>query len=81
MADETIRRLFDKIDSLREQVARLETMLEEKEKVCEMKFGQLEKLDTRVSILERSRSFFSGGFGFLAWIISTVLMVLGVMYK
>lgn len=81
MAEDTTRRLFEKLDQLSQQNARLETLLSEREKVCDMKFGQIEKLETRVSILEKSRSFFSGGLGFAAWAISTVLMVLGVMYK
>ena len=81
MADETISRLFDKLDQLSQQNARLEVLLSEKEKVCDMKFEQIEKLETRVSLLEKSRSLFSGGLGFAAWAISTVLMVLGVMYK
>ena len=38
MADETIRRLFDKLDQLSQQNARLEVLLSEKEKVCDMKF-------------------------------------------
>ena len=60
MADETIRRLFDKLDQLSQQNARVEFLLSEKEKVCDMKFEQIEKLETRVSILEKSRSLFSG---------------------
>ncbi len=81
MADETIRRLFDKLDKLSQQSARVETMLAEKEKVCDMKFEQIDRLESRVSILEKSRSIFSGGLGFAAWAISTLLMLLGVVYK
>lgn len=81
MADETIRWLFDKLDQLSQQNARVEVLLAEKEKVCEMKFEQIEKLETRVSLLEKSRSLFSGGLGFAAWAISTLLMLLGVVYK
>lgn len=53
MADETIRRLFDKLDQLSQQNARVEVLLSKKEKVCDMKFEQIEKLETRVSILEK----------------------------
>lgn len=81
MADETIRRLFDKLDKLSQQSARVETMLAEKEKVCDMKFEQIDRLESRVSILEKSQSIFSGGLGFAAWAISTLLMLLGVVYK
>ena len=81
MADETIRRLFDKLDKLSQQSARVETMLAEKEKVCDMKFEQIDRLESRVSILEKSRSIFSGGLGFAAWAISTLLVLLGVVYK
>lgn len=85
MADETIRRLFDKLDQLSQQNARLEAMFAEREKArekaCDIKEERIDKLETRVSFLEKSRSLFSGGLGFAAWAISTVLMVLGVMYK
>lgn len=81
MADETTRRLFDKLDQLSQQNARVEVLLSEKEKVCDMRFERIEKLETRVSILEKSRSLFSGGLGFAAWAISTLLMLLGVVYK
>lgn len=81
MADETIRRLFDKLDKLSQQSARVETMLAEKEKVCDMKFEQIDRLESRVSILEKSRSIFSGGLGFAAWAISTIIMLLGVIAR
>lgn len=81
MADETTRRLFDKLDKLSQQNTRLETMLSEKEKVCDMKFDRIDRLEFRVSILEKSRSMFSGGLGFAAWAISTIIMLLGVMHK
>lgn len=81
MAEDAIRRIFDKLDQLSQQNARLEVLLSEKEKVCDMKFEQIEKLETRVSLLEKSRSLFSGGLGFAAWAISTLLMLLGVVYK
>ena len=79
MAEDAIRRIFDKLDQLSQQNARLEVLLSEKEKVCDMKFEQIEKLETRVSLLEKSRSLFSGGLGFAAWAISTLLMLLGVV--
>lgn len=81
MADETIRRLFDKLDKLSQQSARVETMLAEKEKVCDMKFEQIDRLESRVSILEKSRSIFSGGLGIAAWAISTIIMLLGVIAR
>lgn len=81
MPDDNIRRLFDAMDILRQQGARVETLLQEKEKMCDVKFRQIEKLEERVSLLEKSRSFFSGGFGFLAWAISTVIMLFGVLQK
>lgn len=85
MADETIRRLFDALDKQGQQLARLETLLEAKleakDKVCDMKFEQIDKLETRVSLLEKSRSLFSGGLGFAVWAISTIIMLLGVMSR
>lgn len=81
MAEDAIRRIFDKLDQLSQQNARLEVLLSEKEKVCDIKIEQIEKLETRVSLLEKSRSLFSGGLGFAAWAISTLLMLLGVVYK
>lgn len=81
MADETIRRLFEKLDKLSQQNTRLETMLLEKEKVCDMKFKQIDRLESRLSILEKSRSIFSGGLGFAAWAISTIIMLLGVINR
>lgn len=81
MAEDTIRRLFDKLDQLAQQNARLEVLLAEKEKVCDMKFEQIEKLETRVSLLEKNRSLFRGGLGFAAWAISTIIMLLGVIAR
>lgn len=81
MADETIRRLFDKLDQLSRQSARMEALFQEREKACDVKDVRIDKLESRVSLLEKSRSLFSGGLGFAAWAISTLLMLLGVMYK
>lgn len=81
MADETIRRIFDALDRQRQQLARVETLLEAREKVCDMQDDKITKLETRVSLLERSRSVFSGGLGFAAWAISTIIMLLGVMSR
>ena len=81
MADETIRRLFDALDQQRQQLARVETLLAAREKVCDMQDDKITKLETRVSLLERSRSVFSGGLGFAAWAISTIIMLLGVMSR
>lgn len=81
MAEGDIRRIFEALDILRQQNARMEALLQARDKICEMQDKKIAALEGRVSILEKSRSFFSGGFGFAAWVVSTVLMVLGVMYK
>lgn len=81
MAEGDIRRIFEALDLLRQQNARVEALLQAREKICEMQDKKIADLEGRVSILEKSRSFFSGGFGFAAWAISTLLMVLGVVYK
>lgn len=81
MAEGDIRRIFEALDLLRQQNARVEALLQAREKICEMQDKKIADLEGRVSILEKSRSFFSGGFGFVAWAISTLLMVLGVVYK
>lgn len=85
MADETIRRLFDALDILRQQNARIETLLSEREKLCDVKLKPVERLaerlDARVTLLEKSRSIFSGGLGFAVWAISTLIVIWGVVYK
>lgn len=81
MAEGDIQRIFEALDLLHQQNARVEALLQAREKICEMQDKKIADLEGRVSILEKSRSFFSGGFGFAAWAISTLLMVLGVVYK
>lgn len=81
MEEGDTRRIFEALDILRQQNARMEALLQARDKICEMQDKKIATLEGRVSILEKSRSFFSGGFGFAAWAISTLLMMLGVMYK
>ena len=77
MAEGDIRRIFEALDLLRQQNARLETLLQTRDKVCEMQDKKISKLEEQISVIEKSRSFFSGGFGFAAWAISTIIMLLG----
>lgn len=81
MAEGDIRRIFEKLDKLQQQNARMAALLESREKICEMQDKKIFNLENRVSILEKSRSFFSGGFGFAAWVISTIIMILGVLQR
>ena len=74
MAEGDIRRIFEALDILRQQNARVEALLQAREKI-------IAALEGRVSILEKSRSFFSGGFGFAAWAITTALTAWSVMHK
>nr|DAK02383.1 MAG TPA: hypothetical protein [Caudoviricetes sp.] len=81
MAEGDIRRIFEALDILRQQNARVEALLQAREKICEMQDKKIAALEGRVSILEKSRSFFSGGFGFAAWAITTALTAWSVMHK
>lgn len=81
MAEGDTRRLFEAVDVMGQRLARMEAMLEARNKVCDMQDTKITKLEIRVSLLERCRSVFSGGLGFAAWVISTIIMMAGVFYR
>jgi hypothetical protein len=77
VSDDVIGRLFDKLDLANERLARVETMLAEREKHAEREHIRQQGIECRLLVLEKTRSGFAGAKSIVAWLVTTAIAVYG----
>lgn len=81
MGDDNLRRVFDKLDVISERLARVETLLAEREKLCVAQQEYVDDMQRQIQELEKGSSSFKGTVAFVAWIVTTGIAVLGVIMR
>lgn len=88
MSDDVLGKLFDKLDGISDRMARVETMLKEREKRCDNERDELRALRLEVNSLkgevddlEKEKSILTGARGITAWLITTLIAVWGALHK
>lgn len=78
---DTLGRLFDKLDKINERLARVETLIAERNKREEQLLTRLNALENEVKELRDNQSILSGAKGILAWLIAMGIGLWGVVTK
>lgn len=77
MGDDVISRIFDKLDLANERLARVETMLAEREKRAEQERVRQQDIECRLLVLEKTKSGFMGAKSIIAWLVTTAIAIYG----
>ena len=77
MSDDAISRIFIKLDLANERLARVETMLEEREKRADQERDRQQDLEARLLILEQTKSGAFGAKSAIAWLATFAIAVYG----
>jgi hypothetical protein len=77
VSDDVISRIFGKLDLANERLARVETMLEEREKRADRERERQQDIECRLLVLEKTRSGFAGAKSIVAWLVTTAIAVYG----
>ncbi len=79
MSEEQSIKLYEKLSDIAERVARMETMLREREKENERIILTQKDHERRIKALEDKQSKFFGAKEFAAWLLTTALAVWGLV--
>ena len=79
MSEDTIRRLFAKVDIISERLARLDTRIEERDRRCRDYSHTIDELTKRTHDLELAGSHEGGARQFFVWLIATSIALYGVL--
>ena len=79
MSEDTIRRLFAKVDIISERLARLDTRIEERDRRCQDYSHTIDDLAKRTHDLELAGSQAGGARHFFVWLIATAIALYGVL--
>lgn len=79
MSDDTIRRLFEKVDTISERLARLDAHMIERERRENDITHTLGNLDKRMHELEMGSGKLSGIGMFCAWLVTTAIALYGII--
>ena len=79
MSEDTIRRLFAKVDTISERLARLDTRIEERDRRCQDYSHTIDELTKRTHDLELAGSHEGGARQFFVWLIATAIALYGVL--
>lgn len=77
MSDDVTSRIFDKLDLANERLARVETMLAEREKYAEQERKRQCDIEGRLLVLEKTKSGFMGAKSLIAWLVTTIIAIYG----
>lgn len=79
MSEDTIVRLFAKVDTISDRLARLDTRMAERDR-REQEIGRtLEDVTHRLHELELGTSKISGGRELVAWLVTTAIALYGIV--
>lgn len=79
MSEDTIVRLFAKVDTISDRLARLDTRMAERDR-REQEIGRtLEDVTRRLHELELGTSKISGGRELVAWLVTTAIALYGIV--
>ena len=79
MSDDTIRRLFEKVDTISERLARLDAHMIERDRREHDITSTLGNLDKRMHELEVGSGKLSGISVFFAWLVTTAIALYGII--
>lgn len=79
MSDEQLLKFYEKISEMSERIARMETMLLDRENESRRLETILRTHDDRISILEKNGAKFFGVKEIVAWSIATGIGLMGVL--
>lgn len=79
MSDDTIRRLFEKVDTISERLARLDAHMVERDRRETSITHTLDDLNKRMHELEMGSSQLSGAGLFCAWLVTTAIALYGII--
>ena len=78
MSDDAISKIFDKVDLINQRLARVETILAERERRCDDEHILTKEMDNRVNQLEQAKTGFMSTRSLLAWLTTTAIAFYGV---
>lgn len=76
---DTLGRLFDKLDKINERLARVETLIAERNKREEQLLTRLNALENEVKELRDNQSILSGARGIVAWLVAVGIALWGAI--
>ena len=79
MSEDTIRRLFAKVDTISERLARLDTRIEERDRHCRDIAHTIDDLGKRTHDLELAGSQLGGARTFFVWLAATAIALYGIL--
>ncbi len=88
MSEDSIKRVFEKMDTvnakvedLERKVERLIALHEAKDRECERQDRVLHSYDKRISRLEEQSGNYRGGVSTMAWVATFAVAVFGLLFK
>lgn len=79
MSEDTIVRLFAKVDGILDRLARLDTRMAERDRREQEMSRSLEDLNRRLRGLELASSAMSGRRELVAWLVTTAIALYGIL--
>ena len=81
MNDEQVMKLMDKLSELSERIARVETMLRERESELKEINCILKQHNDRIAVLEQNKASMREIIGFIGWAIAMLIAIWSVIAK
>ena len=81
MSDDVVARLAEKMNEMTERLVRIEAMLQEKQKHCDIEHSKSVAMYKCLPEIKEKASFFEGAKAFVAWLITSAIAIYGAVFK
>ena len=81
MSDDVIAKLVEKMNETTERLVRIEAMLQEKQKYCDIEHSKSAEMCKCLQEIKEKASFFEGAKAFVAWLITSAIAIYGAVFK
>ena len=81
MSDDVVARLVEKMNEMTDRLARIEAMLQEKQKFCDIEHSKSAEMCKCLQEIKEKASFFEGAKAFIAWLITSAIAIYGAVFK
>lgn len=75
MSEDSISKMFTKLDEVLQRLSRMEAMREAKEKECQLQRQQIENHEKRLRLLEHKSAGWQSTLNFVCWLFTAAIAV------